>query len=67
MRRRWGKVGCASSASTERVCGRPSQAVNQLSAHFDGFKSIPKISEMRGKIDTIKLMLRSAVFKDFEG
>ena len=44
-----------------------SQAVNQLAAHFDGFKSIPKISEMRGKIDTIKLMLRSAVFKDFEG
>jgi len=41
--------------------------VNQLAAHFDGFKSIPKISEMRGKIDTIKLMLRSAVFKDFEG
>jgi hypothetical protein len=46
---------------------RLSQAVNQLSAHFDGFKNIPKISEMRGKIDTIKLMLRSAVFKDFEG
>jgi hypothetical protein len=43
------------------------QAVNQLATHFDGFKTIPKISEMRGKIDTIKLMLRSAVFKDFEG
>ena len=42
--------------------------MNQLAAHFDGFKSIPKISEMRGKIDTIKLMLRSgSVFQDFEG
>ena len=41
--------------------------MNQLSTHFDTFKSVPKIAEMRGKIDTIKLMLRSSVFKEFEG
>eukprot|EP00241_Pyramimonas_parkeae_P017643 CAMPEP_0114299464 /NCGR_PEP_ID=MMETSP0059-20121206/12989_1 /TAXON_ID=36894 /ORGANISM="Pyramimonas parkeae, Strain CCMP726" /LENGTH=843 /DNA_ID=CAMNT_0001421941 /DNA_START=19 /DNA_END=2550 /DNA_ORIENTATION=+ len=43
------------------------EAVNQLSTHFDSFHTIPKICEMRGKIDTIKLMLRSSLFKDFEG
>jgi hypothetical protein len=42
------------------------EAVNQLSTHFNAFKSVPKICEMRAKIGTIRLMLRSSIFKDFE-
>jgi len=55
-----------SSKRMYREAGSMLEAVNQLSTHFDAFKNIPKISEMRGKIDTIKLMLRSSIFKDFE-
>ncbi|KAK3262239.1 HIT domain protein [Cymbomonas tetramitiformis] len=55
-----------SSKRMYREAANMLEAVNQLSTHFDSFKYVPKISEMRGKIDTIKLMLKSNIFKEFD-
>ena len=41
------------------------QAVNQLSAHFESYKDIPRIGELRSKVTSIKNGLRTAVFDDF--
>ena len=46
-------------------CGRAWQAVTQLLAHFEAYKDIPKISELRGKVGTLKETLKSHVFSDF--
>ena len=41
------------------------QAVTQLLAHFEAYKDIPKISELRAKVGTLKETLKSHVFSDF--
>eukprot|EP00898_Chlorokybus_atmophyticus_P008215 jgi/Chlat1/8395/Chrsp80S07907 len=41
------------------------EAVNQLSAHFETYQQIPKISELRSKFQNIKRNLRNAIFDDF--
>jgi hypothetical protein len=41
------------------------QAVNQLCAHFEAYRDIPKIIELREKFKSIKQMLKSHVFSDF--
>ncbi len=41
------------------------EAVNQLSAHFEGYKDIPRIATVRSKCSGIKANLRAAVFEDF--
>ena len=41
------------------------QAVNQLSAHFETYKNIPRIADVRAKCAAIKAQLRTAVFDDF--
>lgn len=42
-----------------------SQAVNQLSAHFESYKDIPRIADVRSKCASIKARLRGSVFDDF--
>ena len=39
--------------------------MNQLSAHFESYKDIPRIGELRSKVTGIKAGLRTAVFDDF--
>lgn len=41
------------------------QAVNQLCNHFEAYRDIPKISELREKFKNIKKILKSHVFSDF--
>lgn len=41
------------------------QAVNQLCSHFEAYKDVPKITELREKFKGIKDMLKSHVFSDF--
>lgn len=41
------------------------EAVNQLCGHFEAYRDIPKISELREKFKSIKQMLKSHVFSDF--
>ncbi|XWS62080.1 hypothetical protein CRYUN_Cryun07bG0180400 [Craigia yunnanensis] len=42
-----------------------SMAVNQLCSHFEAYKDIPKITELREKFKNIKKILKSHVFSDF--
>ncbi|XP_052197337.1 vacuolar protein sorting-associated protein 53 A isoform X2 [Diospyros lotus] len=41
------------------------EAVNQLCSHFDAYRDIPKITELREKFKNIKQILKSHVFSDF--
>ncbi|CAM8925202.1 unnamed protein product [Rhodiola kirilowii] len=41
------------------------EAVNQLCSHFEAYRDIPKITELREKFENIKLVLKSHVFSDF--
>eukprot|EP00250_Pteridium_aquilinum_P035828 c9974_g1_i1 orf=227-2767(+) len=41
------------------------EAVNQLCGHFEAYRDIPKITELREKFKSIKQMLKSHVFSDF--
>lgn len=41
------------------------QAVNQLCSHFEAYRDIPKIVELRDKFKNIKQILKSHVFSDF--
>ncbi|PSS15825.1 Vacuolar protein sorting-associated protein 53 A like [Actinidia chinensis var. chinensis] len=41
------------------------EAVNQLCSHFEGYKDIPKITELREKFKNIRQILKSHVFSDF--
>lgn len=41
------------------------QAVNQLCSHFEAYKDVPKIAELREKFKGIKDMLKSHIFSDF--
>ncbi|KAL7163413.1 hypothetical protein ACSBR2_039505 [Camellia fascicularis] len=41
------------------------QAVNQLCSHFEAYKDIPKVTELREKFKNIKQILKSHVFSDF--
>lgn len=41
------------------------EAVNQLCAHFEAYRDVPKISELREKFKNIKQILKSHVFSDF--
>ncbi|KAI5648729.1 hypothetical protein M9H77_34734 [Catharanthus roseus] len=41
------------------------QAVNQLCSHFEAYRDIPKITELREKFKSIKQILKSHVFSDF--
>ncbi|KAL8195974.1 hypothetical protein R6Q57_024974, partial [Mikania cordata] len=41
------------------------EAVNQLCIHFDAYRDIPKITELRDKFKNIKQILKSHVFSDF--
>ncbi|KAG0554133.1 hypothetical protein KC19_12G065500 [Ceratodon purpureus] len=41
------------------------EAVNQLIGHFEAYRDVPKISELREKFKGIKDMLKSHVFSDF--
>ncbi|KAG6743603.1 hypothetical protein POTOM_052302 [Populus tomentosa] len=40
-------------------------AVNQLCSHFEAYRDIPKITELREKFKNIKQLLKSHVFSDF--
>ncbi|OMP08173.1 hypothetical protein COLO4_06714 [Corchorus olitorius] len=41
------------------------EAVNQLCRHFEAYRDIPKITELREKFKNIKQILKSHVFSDF--
>ncbi|KAL7163412.1 hypothetical protein ACSBR2_039505 [Camellia fascicularis] len=41
------------------------RAVNQLCSHFEAYKDIPKVTELREKFKNIKQILKSHVFSDF--
>ncbi|KAI4302260.1 hypothetical protein MLD38_038034 [Melastoma candidum] len=41
------------------------EAVNQLCSHFEAYRDIPKITELREKFKNIKQVLKSYVFSDF--
>ncbi|XP_042448673.1 vacuolar protein sorting-associated protein 53 A-like [Zingiber officinale] len=41
------------------------EAVNQLCNHFEAYRDVPKISELREKFKNIKKILKSHVFSDF--
>ncbi|KAL6980561.1 HIT domain protein [Sarracenia purpurea var. burkii] len=41
------------------------EAVNQLCSHFEAYKDIPKIIELREKFKNIRQILKSHVFSDF--
>lgn len=41
------------------------QAVNQLCSHFEAYRDVPKITELREKFKNIKQILKSHVFSDF--
>ncbi|XP_027176359.1 vacuolar protein sorting-associated protein 53 A isoform X1 [Coffea eugenioides] len=41
------------------------EAVNQLCSHFEAYRDIPKITELREKFKSIKQILKSYVFSDF--
>ncbi|ERM99232.1 vacuolar protein sorting-associated protein 53 A isoform X1 [Amborella trichopoda] len=41
------------------------EAVNQLCSHFEAYRDIPKITELREKFKTIKQLLKSHIFSDF--
>ncbi|XP_073107578.1 vacuolar protein sorting-associated protein 53 A [Elaeis guineensis] len=41
------------------------EAVNQLCSHFEAYRDIPKITELREKFKNIKKILKSHVFSDF--
>ncbi|KAG5524524.1 hypothetical protein RHGRI_031253 [Rhododendron griersonianum] len=41
------------------------EAVNQLCSHFEAYKDIPKITELREKFKNIRQILKSHVFPDF--
>ncbi|KAH9309586.1 hypothetical protein KI387_037497, partial [Taxus chinensis] len=40
-------------------------AVNQLCSHFEAYRDIPKITELREKFKNIKQILKSHIFSDF--
>ncbi|KAL5977099.1 HIT domain protein [Asimina triloba] len=40
-------------------------AVNQLCSHFEAYRDVPKITELREKFKNIKQILKSHVFSDF--
>ncbi|KAH0879253.1 hypothetical protein HID58_066647, partial [Brassica napus] len=41
------------------------EAVNQLCNHFEAYRDVPKIMELREKLNNIKQVLKSHVFSDF--
>ncbi|CAN4101828.1 unnamed protein product [Withania somnifera] len=41
------------------------EAVNQLCSHFEAYRDVPKITELREKFKSIKQVLKSHVFSDF--
>ncbi|XP_026383125.1 vacuolar protein sorting-associated protein 53 A-like [Papaver somniferum] len=41
------------------------EAVNQLCSHFEAYRDVPKINELREKFKNIKQILKSHVFSDF--
>ncbi|XP_020587390.1 vacuolar protein sorting-associated protein 53 A [Phalaenopsis equestris] len=41
------------------------EAVNQLCSHFEAYRDVPKIAELREKFKNIKKILKSHVFSDF--
>ncbi|KAF8664927.1 hypothetical protein HU200_054245 [Digitaria exilis] len=41
------------------------EAVNQLCSHFEAYRDVPKITELREKFKNIKKLLKSHVFSDF--
>ncbi|CAD6228624.1 unnamed protein product [Miscanthus lutarioriparius] len=41
------------------------EAVNQLCTHFEAYRDVPKITELREKFKNIKKILKSHVFSDF--
>jgi hypothetical protein len=41
------------------------QAVNQLCSHFEAYRDVPKITELREKLKNIKKILKSHVYSDF--
>ncbi|XP_077219869.1 membrane trafficking VPS53 family protein isoform X2 [Tasmannia lanceolata] len=41
------------------------EAVNQLCSHFEAYRDVPKISDLREKFKNIKQILKSHVFSDF--
>ncbi|KAM0937284.1 putative vacuolar protein sorting-associated protein [Dioscorea sansibarensis] len=41
------------------------EAVNQLCSHFEAYRDVPKINELREKFKNIKKILKSHVFSDF--
>lgn len=41
------------------------EAVNQLCSHFEAYRDVPKITELREKFKNIKQILKSHVFSDF--
>ncbi|CAK7340356.1 unnamed protein product [Dovyalis caffra] len=41
------------------------EAVNQLCSHFEAYRDVPRITELREKFKNIKQLLKSHVFSDF--
>ncbi|KAF5747437.1 hypothetical protein HS088_TW05G00158 [Tripterygium wilfordii] len=41
------------------------EAVNQLCSHFEAYRDVPKITDLREKFKNIKQILKSHVFSDF--
>lgn len=42
------------------------EAVQQLSAHFQSFVSIPKVAELSGRVGTLQKALAANVMREFE-
>ncbi|EFJ16271.1 hypothetical protein SELMODRAFT_421950 [Selaginella moellendorffii] len=56
--------GMASKRQYKEAAGQL-EAVNQLCGHFEAYKDVPKINELRGTYKTIKETLKAHVFNDF--
>nr|DAD43522.1 TPA_asm: hypothetical protein HUJ06_001752 [Nelumbo nucifera] len=55
----------ASKRQYKEAAAQLEVAVNQLCGHFEAYRDIPKITELREKFKNIKQILKSHVFSDF--
>jgi hypothetical protein len=64
--RPWGRADRSwLRAALEPACLCRPQAVNQLLVHFDDYKEIQKINDLREQIGSIRDALRTQIFEDF--
>ncbi|GMH38305.1 hypothetical protein BSKO_06189 [Bryopsis sp. KO-2023] len=54
-----------SSRDNYRECAHLLEAVAQLSKYFEQYGHIPKVAELTGKLESIRVALKGSVFDDF--